>query len=341
VTTQPTFMRRETAEAGQAVAKLLREEAETFVEIRRIFARNKPGFITTTARGSSGHAASFFKYLFEISAGRPVADIGPSVTSVYGASLDLTGSLHFTVSQSGGSPDIIAMQAAAAKGGATTVAVVNVTDSPLAREADIVLPLHAGPEHSVAATKSCIAAAAALAAVAGHIADDEALLGGLENLPSALDGALGHVPETLVSRLASVKSMFTAGRGPGLAMALEAALKAKETSAIHAEAFSLAEVMHGPIRLIDTDFPVVAFMGSDKALEANCNAAEHLRRLGADVTTIGISDNNTLKSPTTGHGFVDPLVGLASYYDLIEHVSIAKGFDPDKPFNLKKVTRTV
>jgi glucosamine--fructose-6-phosphate aminotransferase (isomerizing) len=128
-----SLMLKEAGEAPQVVATLLEKEAPVFAEIARLFSTARPSVITTAARGSSDHAATFFKYLFEISCGVPVASIGPSIASVYGSELRLNGGIHFTVSQSGGSPDIIALQAAAKRGGATTIAVVNVTDSPLAK----------------------------------------------------------------------------------------------------------------------------------------------------------------------------------------------------------------
>ncbi len=142
----PSLMLQETEQSPSVVAKLLAAEVGTFAEIGRQFEKAAPSVITTAARGSSDHAATFFKYLMEIATGIPVASVGPSVASVYGAELKLKGGLHFTVSQSGASPDIIAVQDAAKRGGATTVAVVNVTDSPLAKGADIVLALHAGEE---------------------------------------------------------------------------------------------------------------------------------------------------------------------------------------------------
>ncbi len=125
------------------VATLLEKEKPVFAEIARLFSSARPSVVTTAARGSSDHAATFFKYLFEITCGVPVASVGPSIASVYGAALHLKGGVHFTVSQSGASPDIVALQDAAKKGGATTIAVVNVTDSPLAKQADIVLGLNA------------------------------------------------------------------------------------------------------------------------------------------------------------------------------------------------------
>lgn len=339
-----SFMRKETIEASSVVSRLLIEEAGTIAEIKRLYDERKPRVITTAARGSSDHAASFFKYLFEISVGLPVASIGPSVTSVYNSRLQLQDGLHFTVSQSGASPDIVALQKAAKQGGAVTVALVNVTDSPLAQQADIVLGLHAGKEQSVAATKSCIAGATALAAITAAISGDSALQAALTKLPQALDATVAApIDEALISHLSSIDGMYVVGRGTGFAIALEAALKAKETSGIHAEAFSLAEVMHGPIRLVHSGFPILAFLNEDEALAAGKQAVDRLIGLGADTITIGAAStqHKTIAIASTGHGLIDPLVGLGAYYGLIEKVALSRGFDPDKPLNLSKVTETV
>lgn len=261
-------------EAGQSpdvVATLLEKEKPVFAEIAKLFSSTRPSLITTAARGSSDHAATFFKYLFEISCGVPVASIGPSIASVYGAPLHLKGGIHFTVSQSGGSPDIIALQAAARQGGATTIAVVNVTDSPLAKEADIVLGLNAGPERSVAATKSFIAAVAALTGVTAAISGDQALATGLARLPETLAATSGIDGKAAEDVLFNATSLYTGGRGPAFAIALEAALKAKETAGLHAEAFSLAELMHGPMRLVHPGFPIVAFSPDDAAFANNAH----------------------------------------------------------------------
>ncbi|WP_421566048.1 SIS domain-containing protein [Ochrobactrum sp. EDr1-4] len=339
-----SFMRRETIEAGSVVSRVLNEEAATIAEIKRIYDQLKPRVITTAARGSSDHAASFFKYLFEISVGIPVASIGPSVTSVYNSRLQLHDGLHFTVSQSGASPDIVALQKAAKQGGAVTVAVVNVIDSALASQADIVLNLHAGKEQSVAATKSCIAGAVALAAITAEISGDAGLKQALAKLPEALEKTTtAGIDGDLVSYLAAVESMYMVGRGTGFAVAQEAALKAKETCGFHAEAFSLAEVMHGPIRLVHSDFPVLAFLHQDAAYDAGKQAIDRLIGMGADVITIGenAGTEKSIKITSTGSGLIDPLVGLGAYYRLIEEVAQARGLNPDTPMNLRKVTQTI
>ncbi len=338
-----SLMLQEAGQSPDVVATLLQKEKPVFDEIARLFASGAPSVVTTAARGSSDHAATFFKYLFEITCGVPVASIGPSIASVYGAPLHLRGGIHFTVSQSGASPDIVALQDAAKRGGATTIAVVNVTDSPLAKQADLVLNLNAGAEKSVAATKSFIASVAALSGVTAAIGAKRDLHHALEKLPEALEATAGIDTAAAEDVLFNATSLYTGGRGPAFAIALEAALKAKETAGLHAEAFSLAELMHGPMRLVQPGFPIVAFTPDDPAYANNVQALERLQKLGA--TTVPFSTQPlagiNLRMPTTGNGLLDPLVSLLVYYRLIESVTRRKGFDPDKPANLLKVTETV
>ncbi|MFD1792141.1 SIS domain-containing protein [Ochrobactrum teleogrylli] len=340
---QPSLMLQETEQSPAVVATLLEKEAGTLAEIAKIFAKNEPAVITTAARGSSDHAATFFKYLMEITLGIPVASIGPSVASVYGSKLKLARGVHFTVSQSGASPDIVAAQAAAKKGGATTIAVVNVVDSPLGKEADLVLALNAGEEKSVAATKSFIAAVAALSGVVAAASGDADLRAGLERLPEALAATRPDGREAVENLLFNARSLYTGGRGTAYAIALEAALKAKETANIHAEAFSLAELMHGPMRLVEEGFPIISFLPRDEAFDTNIAALKRLHSFGASIVTL--SDAETpgfrLPSASTGSPHLDPLVSLINYYRVIEAVTRRKGFDPDKPRNLNKVTVTV
>lgn len=338
-----SLMLQETEQSPAVVTGLLEKEAGTFSEIARIFQKSEPAVITTAARGSSDHAATFFKYLMEITMGIPVASIGPSVASVYGSKLKLKNGLHFTVSQSGASPDIVAAQEAAKKGGATTVAVVNVVDSPLGKAADIVLALNAGEEKSVAATKSFIAAVAALSGVVASASGDASLQAGLQRLPEALAETRPDGREAAENLLFNARSLYTGGRGTAFAIALEAALKAKETANIHAEAFSLAELMHGPMRLVEEGFPIISFLPRDEAFDTNMQALKRLHSFGASI--VSLSDAETpgfrLPSASTGNAHLDPLVSLINYYRVIEAVTRRKGFDPDKPRNLNKVTVTV
>lgn len=338
-----SLMLQEAGQSPDVVARLLQNEKPVFAEIAKLFSSACPSLVTTAARGSSDHAATFFKYLFEITCGVPVASIGPSIASIYGAPLHLKGGIHFTVSQSGASPDILALQEAAQRGGATTIAIVNVTDSPLARQADIVLGLNAGVEKSVAATKSFIASVAALAGVTSAISGRPEMQEALGRLPEALASTSGIETTTAEDVLFNATSLFTTGRGPAFAIALEAALKAKETSGLHAEAFSLAELMHGPMRLVQPGFPVIAFAPDDAAYANNIQALARLQKLGATMVPFSTQPvpGINLRVPTTGNGLLDPIVSLLVYYRLIESVTRRKGFDPDKPANLLKVTETL
>lgn len=336
-------MRREADETPEVVARLATRMAPALAALTGPLRAAR--LVTTAARGSSDHAASVFKVLMELGCGVPVASIGPSVASVYDRPLRLDGAVHVTVSQSGVSPDILALQAAARRGGAVTVAVVNVEDSPLARGADVVIGLGAGPEHSVAATKSCIASVAALAGLAVAAGAGGGLAEGLARLPQALAATTPEVDGKAVDLLAGVASLYVAGRGPGFGIAQEAALKAKETAAIHAEAFSLAEVMHGPARLVGAGFPVAAFVANDAARPGSLAALDRLAAMGAPVLALSSAPVPgaavTIGLPETGCGWLDPVVGLLAWYRLIEAVARARGHDPDRPPYLRKVTETL
>lgn len=334
-------MRREAGEAAEVVRRLLSDEADGIGRVAGLLAAAS-GPLTTAARGSSDHAVTLFKYASEILLGRPVASVGPSVASVYRAELRLAGGVHVTVSQSGASPDIVALQAAASRGGATTVAVVNVADSPLAEAADHVVRLGAGIEASVAATKTYIASCAALLAVAARAAGDETLLAALARLPDTLQALPEGVENDLAETVAGAGSLYVTGRGPAFGIALEAALKAKETAGVHAEAFSMAELMHGPLQLVREGFPVVVFVPADASRDGTLAAIENLRRLGGIVTAISTVDlPGGLRTPSTGHPFADSLVFVLAWYRAVERASRLRGLDPDRPANLRKVTETL
>jgi glutamine---fructose-6-phosphate transaminase (isomerizing) len=266
-----SLMAQEAAESPRAVARFLEKNAAHLRELGATLRRKPPPVIVTAARGSSDHAAGYFKYLSEILTGVPCCSIGASVASIYEARLKIKGALCLTISQSGQSPDILALQEAARKAGALTVALVNDSASPAATNADICLPLEAGPEKSVAATKSCIAACVAGSAIIAEWLDHAAMREGLQRLPADLEkaGALDWAEARELCT--SAQSLYILGRGPMLPIASEAALKLKETCAIHAESYSLAEVMHGPLELLEA--PIQSARGRENAID---------RRAGAD-----------------------------------------------------------
>ena len=332
-----SLMAAEAAEAPQAVARFLAHNSGELQELGARLRLAPPSVVLTSARGSSDNAAGYFKYLCEITTGVPCASVGASVVSVYGGRLKAAGGLCLTVSQSGQSPDIVALQQAAKAAGATTVALVNVADSPAARNADICLALHAGAERSVAATKSFIVSCAAAAAIVAQWSGDAALLAAVERLPQTLEQAVRVTWPGFTDFAHEAASLFVLGRGPSYPIAQETALKLKETCAIHAEAYSVAEVMHGPWELMETGFPVLVYAPDDAARANTREAAAKLRGTGADVRVVG----DGLPFAPTGHPLLDPVSMIATSYLGIERVAMALGRDPDRPRRLKKVTETL
>jgi glutamine---fructose-6-phosphate transaminase (isomerizing) len=335
-------MAAETHEAPTVIARMLSRNAAVIGTIGQSLRALNPPVILTCGRGSSDHAAAYFKYLTEIMLGVPVASVGPSIASVYEAPLKLKGAALLTISQSGKSPDIVALQRAAKAAGALTIALVNVTDSPVAAEADCVVPLHAGEEKSVAATKSFIASCAAAAAIVAAWSGDAAFTAAVNHLPDTLQAALQQ-DWSAADALASERSLYVLGRGPALAMAEEAALKLKETASLHAEAFSPAEVMHGPLQLVERGFPVLCFAPDDAAAPTTRVALDRLVTSGAKVFTASAlaMPGVHLSVAATGQGLTDPIAIIQSFYVLAERIARLRNHDPDRPERLRKVTETM
>ena len=339
----PSDMARETRQAPDIVAELLSQARPKIAEIGRLIRATNPPVIVTCARGSSDHAAGYFKYCTEILAGVPVASVGPSVASLYRAPLHLRDGVLLAISQSGMSPDIVALAKAAKSGGARVIAIVNDEASDLAEVSDICLPIGAGAEKSVAATKTFIASAVAALAVLAEWQGDEKLHAAVDDLPQILEKALAADWTAAVSKLADAGSLYVLGRGPALPMASEAALKFKETAGLHAEAHSGAEVMHGPLSLVRERFPVLVFSPDDAARPAMRAVADRMRQAGADVLCVedDPSGAGSLRFVKSGHSLTDPISIITSFYLLVEAVARARGHDPDNPRNLEKVTETV
>jgi glutamine---fructose-6-phosphate transaminase (isomerizing) len=340
-----TFMAAEIEEVGAVVRRQLPANAASTAKLAADLRAREPSFVATIARGSSDHAALYLKHLVELKLALACASLGPSIASLYHAPLKLEGAVAIAISQSGQSPDILAMQRAAKKQRATSIALVNDEASPLAHEADARLPLCAGVERSVAATKSMIASLTAGASLVAHWSDDAALLAALQNLPSVLDSSsAAPLVDGPVDALAQASSMFVVGRGATHAVAAEAALKLKETSAIHAEAFSSAEVLHGPAGIIGPGFPVLAFAPADSARPGFFDTLDRLAAFGASPLLVDIEPHQrwpTLVALDGGHPLLTPIVALHAFYRIAEVVARRRGRDPDQPSHLKKVTETL
>ncbi|AJD43643.1 sugar isomerase protein (plasmid) [Rhizobium gallicum bv. gallicum R602sp] len=341
-TTVQTNMRREIDEIPEATARLLERSEKAFADVGEAFRTKDPAFVVTIARGSSDHAALFLKYAIELTAGVPVASLGPSLASIYGAKLKLGRGAAIAVSQSGKSPDIVAMAEAATRAGATSIALTNTLPSPIADACSHSLDIFAGTEHAVAATKSYVNSIVAGLAVLGHWTGDASLKRAVADLPRHFADAVSLDWQEFAADAGEAKSLYVLGRGPALAIASEAALKFKETTGVHAEAFSAAEVLHGPVALVGADFPVLALASHDAAEASTVAVADSLKAKGAivRVTSTRAEKAKSLPSIETGHPLTDALSLILPFYGFVEAWSRARGQNPDAPAHLKKVTET-
>jgi glutamine---fructose-6-phosphate transaminase (isomerizing) len=330
----------------RAAPEAVRRQAQVFAapmaELAARLKRNPPRLVVTCARGSSAHAATFGKHLIERHLGIPVAAAAPNIASVYRQRLRLAGELFLTISQSGRSDDLLESAAMAKAAGALTAAIVNDTESPLARASDIVLPMAAGAELSVAATKTFVASLAALLRLAAAWIDDRALDAAVDRLPERVSAASDLDWSAALSELASTKSLVAIGRGPTLAIAREASLKFKETCDLHAEAFSSAEFLHGPVALVSMRYPILMFTPTDAAAAGLRELAADLRRKGAAVfiTEAGEGGEGRLPALAPDHPDADAVCLIQSFYGLIVRLAERRGTNANRPRHLQKVTRT-
>jgi glucosamine--fructose-6-phosphate aminotransferase (isomerizing) len=342
-----THLFAEAAQAAEVVRTQVRINTQRVRELGETLRRLAPRAVVTCARGSSDHAATFAKYLIETRLGILVSSAAPSVSSVYAAKADLRGTVLIAISQSGASPDLLATVANAKSAGAMIIALVNVESSPLAQAADATIPLCAGTEQSVAATKSYIASLAALIHLVAAWSEDEELADALSRAPAQLERAWKLDWAAALTALRPARNMYVVGRGLGLGVAQEAALKLKETSGLHAEALSSAELRHGPMALVQKGFPVLIFAQQDETRGGIESLAADLAERGAQVLLAGGSSppgpqQGTRILPTeNADPVIQPMLIIQSFYRMVNALSVARGFDPDRPPHLRKVTETV
>lgn len=342
IAAQNTKMFAEAAEAGAVASRQRAENNVLVADLANRLRSLDPQIIFTCARGSSDHAATFAKYLFETRLRVPTLSQAPSISSIYGALLHMKDQPFILISQSGKSPDLLLSAEAARKAGALVIAFVNDVESPLAELAEIVVPLHAGPEKSIAATKSYIATLAAFAHLAGEWTGDPELQTAVSALPETLETAWAADWSAGVNLFADAQSMFVLGRGLTLGVAQEAALKFKETCGIHAEAFSIAEVAHGPMALVKPGFPLLVFPPLDKAVAGLDATLSQFAGRGARIAIAGGHHGNTSNLPMRPnlHPVIGPIAMVQSFYGLVNALSVRRGYDPDHPPMLSKVTET-
>jgi glutamine---fructose-6-phosphate transaminase (isomerizing) len=326
-----------------AVFDSLLARRDDVANIASLIAARRPRFALLAARGSSDHAALYAKYLIEVLLELPAGLVSPSTTTLYGARPDFTDILYLSVSQSGGSPDLVAATEAARAQGALTVAVTNTPASPLSDAAELSVDIKAGDELAVAATKTYAATLLSLYllidAVRGGSGEAVADIGQLAAT------ALAEPVQEAVEHFHAVERVVTTGRGYSSATAAEAALKLAETSYLGARAYSGADLLHGPVAAIDTDTGVVAVTSKGQGGEAMRDVLAAVRERGPSVLAVGSAAQDTpadlrIAVPETAEE-VAPILEILPLQRLALGLSLARGGDPDNPRGLSKVTRTL
>lgn len=339
------LMATEMAEQPRVLERILTEGRGPIRDVARVLAARSFRFVLFAARGTSDHAALYAKYLVETRLCLPAGLVSPSTVTIYGARPDLRDVLYIAVSQSGSSPDLIEPIEWARQAGATTVAVTNASGSPLARAAEFHVDVLAGPERAVAATKSYTAQLLSLfllvEALAGRTGDEAA------SLPERAAALLSRRQEVadLAIRYRFAEQLVVTSRGYNYSTAQEAALKLMETSYLVAHAFSAADLMHGPLAMIDRGFPVLAIAPGGRGGKALLPVLEQLRQVGADTCVIG--DPNAvalgtvgLALPELGDEMLSPILTILPLQQLARSLARERCIDPDAPRGLEKVTKT-
>ncbi|SFD35148.1 SIS domain-containing protein [Streptomyces aidingensis] len=341
------IMAREIAEQPAVLRRLLGEGMPRIRAVAEEIAARAPRFVLLTARGTSDNAALYAKYLLEIRLGRPCGLTSMSVTTAYNAPQDLTDVLVITVSQSGGSPDLVASTRAAREAGAITLAVTNNPDSPLAAVSEYHIGILAGPERALPATKTYTASLLALYLFVEALGGSDGAARAKE-LPALAEEILARGAEirNLAARYRFAERMVITSRGYGYPTAKEAALKLMETSYIPALSYSGADLLHGPLAMVDNVSPVIAIVTEGRGGEALRPVLERLADRGADLMVVGPAAAVAGASA----GFVLPADGVPEELQpvleilplqlLAHEVTIARGQDPDAPRSLAKVTET-
>jgi glucosamine--fructose-6-phosphate aminotransferase (isomerizing) len=344
-----SLLLQEALSAPAAVARLLSRDAAAYRELAAELSGTRPQGLLTLARGSSDHAAQHLAYLVMKRLGLLVTSLPMSLLTLHDAQVAAKGLTAFALSQSGQSPDLVEPARVLRERGARTVCFVNDPGSPLAAACEHVLDLHAGPERSVAATKSFIAQLVAGARLVAAWEGDEALDAALSHLPAALERAAALRWDAALPVLAASEHLYVVGRGLGLAVAQEAALKFKETCGIQAEAFSGAELHHGPMALVGAGWPLLVLAPPGPAQAGLLDLAARVHERGAQVLLAlphaqrgmaAAAGAIAMPLAASGHGDLDAITLAQTLYPFVDALARERGRDPDAPPGLAKVTRT-
>jgi glucosamine--fructose-6-phosphate aminotransferase (isomerizing) len=338
------LMAAEIAEQPEALQRLLDHQLAGIRTVASRIQQFGPRFVMLAARGTSDHAALYAKYLIEITLGLPCGLASPSTMTAYQARPTLRDVLWVTVSQSGGSPDLIESTQAAAECGALTVAVTNAPDSALAQAATLGIDIAAGLEQAVAATKSYTSQLVALYLLIDALSDGNA--SAAQPLPHLAEDLLDRSQAAeQAARYRFIDKIVATGRGYSYPSARETALKLMETSYLSANAFSGADLLHGPLAMVDQDRPVIAFVPPGPGGLALEPVLQQLHTRGADVLVVGqalpgLPPVQRIPLPAEVAGPLTPVLEIMPMQQMAHAMAVARGYDPDAPRGLKKITAT-
>ena len=335
-----SLMSTEVAEIPQAAARLLQDGRKAIAQVAAAIDLGRVSHAVVSGRGSSGHAGTYLRYLIETRLGLSAAPAAPSVVTRYGASPRLGEALYILISQSGRSPDLVAAAEQATAAGAQTIAIVNDANSPAARACRHVIPIAAGPELAVAATKTVVNTMLAGLLLVGALAEDATLADAAEAAPVRLAQARTLDWSPWARRLSSAPAGFVIGRGLSLGPAREAALKAAEVLGVPVLAYSAAEVLHGPKAAIRSEHPI---LGLDAGGEVSDSIRGALATLGSEGASVfsGSGDHPTLPGLGPGEPVLDAVALLVPVYRALEAEAARLGRNVDSPPGLLKVTETL
>lgn len=360
-----TYIWQEIHEQPAAIRRALEGSLPAIRQIAQAVRQREIDLVLLVARGTSDHAALYAQYIFQYLNGIPVALATPSIITLYGARLRLQRALVIGISQSGAAPDVTGVVRQAREVGALTVGITNVPGSLLAEAAEYTLYCAAGPELSVAATKTYTTTCAILAQLAAELPGGEALIGHLARLPELVEAALHSEAQIagVVPRYVYARDCVVLGRSFNYGTARETALKLAETCYLVATPFSTADFRHGPTAIIEYGRPVVLYAPPGRTLADSYKLLKLLNEKEADTIVIS-PDPRLLAMATTpirvqlpeltgtilGHEagspidvaeLLTPIASIVYGQFLAMHLSISKGLNPDRPRGLSKVTKTV
>ena len=334
-----TAMAREIREIPTTAERLLAER-DSIITVANRIRQADPRVVVISGRGSSANAGTLLRYLFEARAGLLVSTSAPSVMTTYGQSIDMRNAVFIVISQSGRSPDLVMGAQSARKHGALTIAIVNDLTSPLALACELPLPMGAGLERSVAATKSVVLSMVTSVQLVASLTSDDELNEKIKRLPQRFSDALACDWSLWSRSLAAARAAFVVGRGFGLGPAREIGLKVTETMRLPTLSYSAAEVMHGPLACASAEIPFLVLRQNDGSSAMVDALIAELRVRKLNVFSAG---DPTGVLPWIGNDdpICDAITMLLPAYATIEQAARARGFDPDNPPNLSKITETM